>query len=115
MNADIQSILDRHQSDLDRINNQRRVWLYASSVVVCCIVFLIFGWDWLSNLNSKKVWWLIVSLMLVISVNWWYWTMRVIKIILKYQSIEYDLLQSIMYDIDELRVVLKSQELDKYN
>lgn len=97
----LEQLLDRHTIDLDRLNNQRRVWLYASSVVLTGIIFLIFGWEWLDGLHSKAIWWLIVSLMLVISVNWWYWTMRVVRIIIHYQQIEYELIKNIY---DEVKV-----------
>ena len=116
MNQEINHILIQHEKDINRISNQRRLWSYASSVVVCVLIFLIFGWDWLSTLTSKKLWWVIVSLMIIISINWWYWTMRVIRIILKYQHIEYDLLKSILYDVQTIRVEIRdltNQVFDK--
>ena len=111
MNDEIKTILERHNRDIDKLNNQRQLWLYASSVVLVAALFLIFGWDWLSSLSSRKLWWLIISSMIIIAVNWWYWTMKVIRIILKYQSIEYALLKSIIVDINELKSYL--QTLDK--
>ena len=103
MNDSIKEILTRHEKDLERLNNQRRWWLWASSVVFVGIIFLIFGWDWLSELHSKSVWWVIVSLMLIISINWWYWTMRVVRIIIKYQEVEYSILKKIITDIHRLK------------
>ena len=92
-------LLAKHADDIERINHQRRLWLYASSVVMVGIVGLIFSWDWVSELHSKSVWWVIVSVMLIISINWWYWTMSVIRRMLDHQKVEYDLLSCILNDI----------------
>jgi len=116
MNQETNNILNRHEEDLNRINDQRRLWLYASSVVFVSTIFLIFGWNWLSGLESSELWWFIVSCMLITSINWWYWTMKVIRIILKYQAIEYELLKDILNDVAELKAsitTLKHRELDK--
>lgn len=113
MNQKTHDILARHAEDLDRINDQRRLWLYASSVVFASAIFLIFGWDWISNLESRGIWWLIISLMLLVSVNWWYWTMRVLRIILKYQTIEYEILKDILADIIKLKVDIRELRFRK--
>lgn len=103
MNIRTKKLLNKHTQDLNRINQQRRLWLYASSVVLVGILFLIFTWDWIDGLHSKSIWWLVVSTMLIISVNWWYWTMRVIKRIIEHQEIEFDLIRVIMTDIREVK------------
>lgn len=99
----VDQILQKHIQDLEKINKQRKWWLYASSVVFTVIIFLIFGWEWLSGLDSRGLWWAIVSLMLIISINWWYWTMSVIRIIVEYQEEEYTLLKVLISDIKFLR------------
>ena len=103
----LNELLECRKKDIDRINNQRRMWLYASSVVFSGIIFLIFGWDWLSGIQSKSIWWVIVGIMLIISINWWYWTMRVLRIIIDYQSGEYALITTIISDIHILKKDIK--------
>lgn len=88
---------------LDKMSNQRIMWLYASSVVFLSIVFVIAAWDWLDSFQSKYIWWVIVSCMLVISVNWWYWTMRVIRHVIACQKIEYKLVREILAEISYIR------------
>lgn len=95
----IQEIFNNHQKDLEKLNNQRRLWLWASSIVLVGILSLIFSWEWLADFHSKHVWWLIVSVMLIIAINWWYWTMRVIRIIICYQKIEYELIKQLHHEI----------------
>lgn len=102
-----QELITQHQKDIERLNYQRRWWLYASSIVFSGIIGIIFGWDWISGLDSKPIWWVIVSLMLLISVNWWYWTMRVIRILIRYQEVEYALLQEILHDVNYFKQNLK--------
>lgn len=103
MNRRTKDLLTKHSKDLNRINQQRRWWLYASSVVLFGIISLIFAWDWLDDFHSKTVWWFIASTMLIISVNWWYWTMKVIKRIIEHQEIEFDLITSIMTELREVK------------
>ena len=107
MNTKTLKLLRQHKDEIKRINRQRQLWLWASSIVFTGIIFLIFAWDWIDDLQSKRIWWLIVSTMLIISVNWWYWTMRVIRIILTHQKLEYDLIRSILYDISMVKSDLK--------
>lgn len=103
----LETIFKQHQEDLEKLNNQRKIWLWASSCVIVGIVLLIFGWDWLSDTNSKSIWWVIISLMLVISVNWWYWTMKVIRVIISYQEIEYQLIKEIYEEINSIKADAK--------
>jgi uncharacterized membrane-anchored protein YitT (DUF2179 family) len=107
MNRKIETLLDKHLADIDRINNQRRAWLYASSVVFVGIIFLIFSWDWLDHFHLKSIWWVVISVMLILSINWWYWTMRVVRIMLNHQEAQHSLLKSILEDIGETRSDIK--------
>ena len=43
MNDEIKTILERHNRDIDKLNNQRQLWLYASSVVLVAALFLKIG------------------------------------------------------------------------
>lgn len=97
------NLIENRQLDLERMNDQRRTWLWASSVVFWAIIFIIFAWDWIDGLHSKSVWWFIVSCMLILSINWWYWTMRIIRKLIAHQAVEYDLLKSILVDLDKIK------------
>lgn len=103
MNRKLKTIIDNHTQDLERINKQRRIWLYASSVVIIGIVGIMFAWDWLEGFHSKSIWWLVVSLMLVVSINWWYWTMKVLRRIIDHQKTEFELIGVIITEIKEVK------------
>ena len=96
-------LIEDHQADLERMHDQRRNWLWASSIVFWAIVLIIFAWDWIDGFGSKSIWWVVVSAMLIISVNWWYWTMRIIRKLIAHQEVEYEILKSILLDIAEVK------------
>ena len=113
MNDEIKTILERHNRDIDKLNNQRQLWLYASSVVLVAVLFLIFGWDWLSSLSSRKLWWLIISSMILIAVNWWYWTMSLIKQLMEHHTNSIKVIKSLISDINAVRSDLT--DIDKFD
>lgn len=108
MNPLTKQLLEEHCNTIDKLNNQRRHWLYASSVVFTGIILLIFSWNWLDNLHSQTIWWVVISLMLILSINWWYWTMRVVKILLCHQQVVHDLLHSVLDDIAHAKTEIKN-------
>ena len=100
--------IKKTDEELEKINNQRRKWLIASSIVFVGIISLIFTWEWLNHLDSKIVWWMITSIMLIISINWWYWTMKVIRQLIYHQKLEFTLLSDIIIEIKSIK-----KDLDK--
>jgi len=115
MKNDENSLLQETNQEIDNINEQRRVWLYASSFTFVGIVFLVFAWDLLDSFHSKTVWWFILSLILIISINWWYWTMSIISKMLNHQKIEFEIIHDVIVDIRSLKKEIKElgrQEVD---
>lgn len=108
MNNQNTRIID-HTKDLEKIYNQRRWWLYASSIVYTGLIFTIFGWDYLVKCASDRVWWVLISIALLISINWWYWTMRTIRNLIVSMYNEYHILNEINTDIAELKIILNNQ------
>jgi hypothetical protein len=106
-------LIEKHTQEIIKINLQRRRWLVASSVVFVCVVLLIFGWDWLTGLHEKSIWWVIVSLMLIVCMNWWYWTMKVIYHLLEHQSNAYVIIADLLNDIKALKKQLSELSIDK--
>lgn len=103
----IKDLFAIHEKDLEELNKQRRIWLYSSSVVSTGLVFLIFAWDWIDHLYNKSIWWIIISLILLISINWWYWTMRVVAKFLNQQKVSLMLIQELANDIKEIKSEVK--------
>ena len=76
--------------------------MIASSFVFTGLIILVFWWDWITNLHSRTIWWVIISLMIIISYNWWYWTMHTITKLIEYQRDEYVLVQELLLTIRKL-------------
>lgn len=101
-----------HTIELEKIYDQRRKWLFASSIVFTSVILVIFGWDYIDSYENKKIWWVLISLGLLISVNWWYWTMRSLAILVRSIYAEYTILSEINTDIEELKEILKKEFKD---
>ena len=76
--------------------------MIASSFVFTGLIILVFWWDWFTDLHSRTIWWVIISLMIIISYNWWYWTMHTITKLIEYQRDEYVLVQELLLTIRKL-------------
>ena len=81
---------------LKKLNSERKVWLTFSLVVCLVILFLIFDWNCVQTLHLQGY---VIAGGLILSVTWWYWTMRLIRIILSHREEEFKILQEIVDDI----------------
>lgn len=108
-------ITKAHNLTISYLNTQRQYWLYASSVAVSGIVLLIAFWDFLSTFQSTSVWWAIVSIMLIVSVNWWYWTIKLIRILIDQRKSELKIINELVIDIKTIKYSLSelNNELKK--
>lgn len=88
-------------TSLKKLNSERKVWLAFSSVVCLCILFLIFDWNCIQTLHLRAY---VIAGGLMLSVAWWYWTMRLIRIILSHREEEFKILQEI---VDDIKIIKK--------
>ena len=91
------------EEELAKINKQRELWLIASAGVFVSFLLFIFLKDWVIWLQTTVLWWIIVSIMLIISVNWWYWTMIVIRRLMANKENEYNLIRLLIIELKEIR------------
>lgn len=107
MKNEFNSKIKQHTKNLEKIQKQRKMWLYASSIVYCAIVLVIFGWDYLAEHTNRKMWWAVISFGLIVSMNWWYWTMQSLKTVVQSVFEEYEILYEVTTNIDDLKVLMK--------
>ena len=98
-----------HIEQLHVIDNERKGWLVLSAFIAAAIIGIIFGWNIV--LQSHLVW-LVVCVGLVLSVTWWYWTMKLIRQMIEFKREESEVLLELINDI---RYIKKSVTDDLTN
>jgi Na+/melibiose symporter-like transporter len=93
------SRITQHLKDLNRLNGQRKTWLFLSGFVIVAISILVIDW---SGIQHSGVFWTLGAFGLIVSVSWWYWTMRLIRYLINYRIEESVILHEI---VDEIRSV----------
>ena len=106
MTDDISDKIKDHTDKINNIYKYRKMWLYASSFVYLTIILIIVVWDVLIDDTSRRLVWAGISVGLVVSVNWWYWTMKSLRELMVSVSNEYEILNEITIDIAELNNML---------
>lgn len=97
-------LIEKFSLDISRLNNQRIRWLMFSSVIFVIVILIIFFSDKINNLNSHTIWWVIGSLGLLLSINWWYWTLTLIRRVLQHQIDTVIILSEITTDVKEIKI-----------
>ena len=88
--------LTSHLQHLTIFNNQRRGWLLLSFFVMAVIAKIIFSWD---QITTDHFMWFVVSAGLTVSATWWYWTMRLIRDLIKHRKEEAEILHELIVHI----------------
>ena len=101
--------LRQHIEELHIIDSQRKGWLVLSAFVSSGILGIIFGWN---SVQEHRLVWVVVSLGLIISVIWWYWTMRLVRHLIHYKETESEILTDIVKEIRYIKkeIIKKSNE-----
>jgi ABC-type bacteriocin/lantibiotic exporter with double-glycine peptidase domain len=92
--------IKKHIEELHIIDSQRKGWLVLSAFVASGLLGIIFGWN---AVQQYHLVWLVVSGGLIVSMIWWYWTMRLINHLIHYKVTESEILSDIVEDIREIK------------
>ena len=101
--------LQAYKKKLQAFNWQRRGWLILSCFIAGVSAGIIFSWD---RIVSDHLVWLTVSLGIMLSIIWWYWSMRLIRFVLQYKTEESIVLLEI---VEEIRDIKKTIQRDLTN
>jgi len=112
--VDNEKLLRYHQV-LEQINRQRLYWLISSSLVFFLFVLVWVFWNDFVLHNEQWVWWILCLIAVVLSINWWYWTMNYIKKSLMHQLSVVEILSSITQDVQLVKEDVKklTETVDK--
>ena len=96
--------LQTHIEKIKKFNNDRTTWLRLSGFVVISIILIVIDWTIIGN---EKIHWVLISTGLILSVAWWYWTMRLVRELLNNKLSEMEILSDIVNDIKEIKDDIK--------
>lgn len=96
--------LKQHVKELQDFDRFRKMWLILSLFVIVSIVEVVFQWK---VLESFGLIWAIGSAGIVISAAWWYWTMRLIRLLLGQRLEEAVILHDLVISIKEVNHEVK--------
>ena len=96
-------LIREFNENIKKLNHQRKLWLIFSSIIFGIVILLIFFAESINRLHSHTVWWVIGSFGLLISVNWWYWTLTLIRRVLQYQENVVIILSEITEDVRDIK------------
>ena len=60
----------------------------------------------MGGLIHHPITFIIITFIILIYINWWYWTVKIVKILLHQHSLELIVLKDIIADMKELRLQL---------
>lgn len=94
------NILKRHLKELVEMDRHRKMWLVLSAFVISIVMFIIIKWDYI----TQEHWaWFAVTFGLTLSVTWWYWTMRSIRMLINHRVEETAILHDLIVDIKDIK------------
>lgn len=100
----VKNTLKNHTKEIHIFNKERVYWLRLSGFVAIAILLILADWAFI---GIGSVHWVLIGTGLVLSVIWWYWTMKLVRQLLNHRMTEVEILSDI---IDEIREVKKSVE-----
>jgi hypothetical protein len=92
--------IDQNLDTLHNLNKERLFWLKISIFIVLISLLSIFNWEYLVETNIVYI---LVSLGIIISIIWWYWTMMIIRKLITFKIVETELLNDIVNDVRYVR------------
>ena len=107
MTKNKEELLLTFAKDIVRLNRQRKYWLIFSSVIFIGVILVIVFSTNINNLKSEAIWWGIGAVGLVVSVNWWYWTLTLVRRVLEHQIKMVLLLEEITTDVTGIRLDIR--------
>lgn len=102
-------------SELKKFNQQRKLWLALSFFVIASVTGIIFDWN---HIQAYKLEWTLGTFGMVISIGWWYWTMKIIRHLIQHKTDEYEILAEVITEIKDIKkhvreVLPKQVDTDK--
>ena len=85
---------------LRQFEKERKLWMALSAIVIISVLGIIFDW---ATIYQYKLEWLVGAGGLLLTIVWWYWTMRITKELITIKIKDREILQEVIEDIKHIR------------
>ena len=92
--------INKIQKELNQFKKQRNFWIKLSLGVVITVTTIILEWN---EIKSYHLEWVVASTGLIMSMTWWYWTMRLIRQLIDHRNQEVELISELISDIKSIK------------
>ena len=103
--------IKQYIKEFEKIEKQRIAWLRLSILVAIAMLAIVLDWTYISN--NQHLWFLFF-LGLGLSIVWWYWTMMLVKKIIRIKQellhLVVDLTENISNTRSEIKKRLESKD-----
>jgi hypothetical protein len=89
------------KQSISKLNIERKLWLALSGLVIAASFVLFLGWN---TIQINHLQWVFVTSGITVSIIWWFWAMRLIRIILNHRLVEVEILHEIVNDIKDIKI-----------
>jgi hypothetical protein len=105
----MKSILENHLEEIKKINAQRKAWLVLSVLGYISAGAVIFD---ATRLDELHILWAVISLGIMLSVVWWYWTMSIINKVLTHRTNEIAVLIDLYDEVKSIKKDIFKKDID---
>jgi ABC-type bacteriocin/lantibiotic exporter with double-glycine peptidase domain len=96
-------LIDQLQT-IKKFKNQRICWMRSSLIISAIIGAVLISWNWLV---SHHLIYTAAVFGLVVAAVWWYWTMSIIKTLIKHREKETSIIAELILDVREMKESLR--------
>jgi Flp pilus assembly protein TadB len=97
--------LEQNLKDCEKFEKQRTAWLRISGFIAIVILVVIVDW---SFVTTSKESWILFSSGITMALIWWYWTMMLIRRLLKHNTELAKILLDLHHDVKDIKKELSN-------
>jgi len=99
----MQKFLEDYNQRLKNIKLQKQSWVTLSIIFVVLLISVIIEWGDITQVNNPYLWVFIFAILILTSIIWWFWTMRIMSTFLNHRKQEIMILEEIVIDIKQMK------------
>jgi hypothetical protein len=101
----LKSLVTTYREDMEQINQQRHIWLFSGIIVALAFASLALLADEFVHQHLFAVLWILAVCGTSVVIGWWFWIMRVIDRMTRYQReaslLFFDLLEQVEKNLED--------------